>query len=48
MVDRPDQGTAAIVLGLFAGVFLLASLVSFCPLYQLLIPRYRTVEEGMP
>jgi hypothetical protein len=30
------SGIAAIILGIFAGVFLLTSLVSFCPLYPLL------------
>lgn len=29
------SGIAAIVLGILAGVFLLTSLVSFCPLYTL-------------
>ena len=29
------SGVAAIILGVFAGVFLLTSLVSFCPLYTL-------------
>jgi len=29
------SGVAAIILGIFAGVFLLTSLVSFCPLYTL-------------
>ena len=29
------SGTAAIILGIFAGIFLLTSLVSFCPLYTL-------------
>ena len=29
------SGVAAIILGIFAGVFLLTSLVSFCPLYAL-------------
>lgn len=29
------SGTAALVLGIFAGVFLLTSLISFCPLYTL-------------
>ena len=29
------SGIAAIILGVFAGVFLLTSLVSFCPLYTL-------------
>lgn len=28
-------GTAAIILGILAGVFLLTSLVGFCPLYTL-------------
>ena len=27
------SGTVAIVLGVFAGIFLLTSVVSFCPLY---------------
>lgn len=30
------SGMAAIILGIFAVVFLLTSLVSFCPLYRLL------------
>ena len=30
------SGLAAIILGIFAVVFLLTSLVSFCPLYKLL------------
>jgi len=29
------QGTAAIVLGIFAAIFLITSLVGFCPLYTL-------------
>lgn len=29
------EGTLAIVLGAFAGIFLLTSLVSFCPLYTI-------------
>ena len=29
------SGTAAIILGIFAGIFLVTSLVSFCPLYTL-------------
>jgi hypothetical protein len=29
------SGTAAIILGIFAGIFILTSLVSFCPLYTL-------------
>lgn len=29
------SGTAAIILGIFAGVFLLTSLLSFCPLYTI-------------
>ena len=29
------QGTAAIILGSIAGIFLLTSLISFCPLYTL-------------
>ena len=29
------SGTTAIVLGAIAGIFLLTSLVSFCPLYRL-------------
>ena len=29
------SGIAAIILGVFAGVFLLTSLISFCPLYTL-------------
>lgn len=27
------SGTAAIILGIFAGVFLLTSLINYCPLY---------------
>ena len=29
------SGTAAIILGIFAGIFLVTSLESFCPLYTL-------------
>jgi hypothetical protein len=29
------QGTAAIVLGIFAAIFLITSLVGFCPVYTL-------------
>lgn len=28
-------GTLALILGIFAGIFLLTSLISFCPLYVL-------------
>lgn len=30
------SGTAAIVLGIVAGVFLLTSLISYCPLYSII------------
>ncbi len=30
------SGTLALILGIVAGIFLLTSLISFCPLYRLL------------
>ena len=29
------SGTAAIILGIFAGVFLLTSIINYCPLYTI-------------
>ena len=29
------SGTAAIILGIFAGIFLLTSIINYCPLYTL-------------
>lgn len=37
-------GTAAVVLGLFAVIFLLTSAVGFCPLYY--IVKFSTLKKG--
>ena len=40
------SGTLAIVLGVVAGIFLLTSLVSFCPLYAALGLRSRKATDA--